>query len=86
MDALKKFIKAKNLVYTKVEAEDTNFLFNCETQTTLNNIDEMIKVRKESEIYSAAMRYRAHRSSLLAAIALSLPTVACGDDGSGRGV
>ena len=47
--ALKKFINAKNLVYSKVESEDTKFLFNCETITTLNNIDEMIKVSKDSE-------------------------------------
>ena len=47
--ALSKFIKAKNLVYSEVEAEDTKFLFNCETITTLNNIDEIIKVCKNSE-------------------------------------
>ncbi len=47
--ALGKFIKAKNIVYSSVEAEDTKFLFNCETITTLNNIDEIIRICEESE-------------------------------------
>ena len=45
--ALGKFINAKNLVYSEIEAEDTKFLFNCETITTLNNINEMIDTCRE---------------------------------------
>lgn len=42
--ALKKFIEAKNKVYTQEQKEDTSFLFNLETITAFNNIDDMIKV------------------------------------------
>ena len=44
--ALKKFIEAKNKVYSAENQEDTKFLFNVETITTFNNLDEMIKVGK----------------------------------------
>jgi hypothetical protein len=47
--ALQKFINAKNLVYSEKEAEDTKFLFNCETQTTVNNFEKMINVCKKNE-------------------------------------
>ena len=47
--ALQKFINAKNLVYSEKEAEDTKFLFNCETQTTVNNFEKMINVCKNNE-------------------------------------
>lgn len=44
--ALKKFIEAKNKVYTIEQQEDTDFLFNLETITTFNAIDELVKVAK----------------------------------------
>lgn len=44
--ALNKYIKAVKLVYSPEEAKDTKFLFNCETKTTFNNIDEMIEILK----------------------------------------
>lgn len=42
--ALKKFIEAKNKVYTEEQKQDTSFLFNIETTTTYNNLEGMIKV------------------------------------------
>ncbi|MGB0697028.1 MAG: aldolase/citrate lyase family protein [Rhodospirillaceae bacterium] len=42
--ALTKFIDAKNKVYSAEQKEDTKFLFNIETITTFNNLDEMISV------------------------------------------
>ena len=44
--ALRKFINARELVYSEEEAKDTKFLFNCETRTTFENIDEMINICK----------------------------------------
>lgn len=44
--ALKKFIEAKNKVYTADQQEFTEFLFNLETITTFNALDEMVKVAK----------------------------------------
>lgn len=44
--ALKKFIEAKNKVYTIEQQEHTDFLFNLETITTFNAIDELVKVAK----------------------------------------
>ena len=41
--ALKKFIDAKNKVYTAEQKEDTGFLVNIETITGFNNLDEMTK-------------------------------------------
>lgn len=40
--ALSKYIGAKNLAYSADEEEDTDFLFNIETITGYNHIDEMI--------------------------------------------
>ena len=44
--ALKKFIEAKNKVYTIEQQEHTDFLFNLETITTFNAIDELVQVAK----------------------------------------
>ena len=47
--ALKKFIEAKNKVYTKEQQEHTDFLFNLETITTFNAIDELVQVAKAED-------------------------------------
>jgi hypothetical protein len=44
--ALKKFIEAKNKVYTKEQQDHTDFLFNLETITSYNSLDELVKVAK----------------------------------------
>lgn len=44
--ALKKFIDAKNKVYTKEQQEFTEFLFNLETITTFNSLAEMTQLAK----------------------------------------
>ncbi|MDO9401668.1 MAG: aldolase/citrate lyase family protein [Polaromonas sp.] len=44
--ALKKFIEAKNKVYTKGQREYTDFLFNLETETTFGSLQELVKVAK----------------------------------------
>jgi hypothetical protein len=44
--ALKKFIEAKNKVYTADQQQFTEFLFNLETITTFNSLPEMVKVAK----------------------------------------
>jgi 2-keto-3-deoxy-L-rhamnonate aldolase RhmA len=40
--ATSKYVAAKNIVYTKDEQEGTDFLFNLETITGFNNVDELI--------------------------------------------
>jgi hypothetical protein len=40
--ALKKYVDAKNLVYSDEESEDTDFLFNMETITGFNNRDDLL--------------------------------------------
>jgi hypothetical protein len=42
--ALKKYIAAKNLVYSYEDKEDTDFLFNMETITGFDNRDELVEV------------------------------------------
>lgn len=42
--ALSKYVGAKHIVFDEDEAEDTDFLFNLETITGFENIDEMITV------------------------------------------
>lgn len=48
--ALTKFIEAKDKVYNSDEAQDTDFLFNLETETTLQSLPEMIKIAKGGNI------------------------------------
>ncbi|MHB8741997.1 MAG: aldolase/citrate lyase family protein [Sulfuricaulis sp.] len=47
--ALKKFIDVKNKVYTKDQQEQTDFLFNLETITSFNCLDELVKVAKSQD-------------------------------------
>lgn len=47
--ALTKFIDAKNKVYSPEQREYTKFLFNIETITTFNNLDQMIKIGAEPD-------------------------------------
>jgi hypothetical protein len=44
--ALGKFIDAKNKIYSPEEQEDTQFLFNLETITAFNHLDELVRVAK----------------------------------------
>ena len=47
--ALKKFIEAKNKVYTRDQRQYTDFLFNLETITTYNALKEMVQVAKSAD-------------------------------------
>lgn len=44
--ALKKYIAAKNLVYDEHEQSETDFLFNLETKTAFQNLEEMLRLSK----------------------------------------
>ena len=46
--ALSKYIHAKNMVFNDDELEDTDFLFNLETITGYNNLNELVQVAKAS--------------------------------------
>jgi len=48
--ALTKFIGAIKIAFQEDERENTDFLFNLETITAFNNLDEMIKVAVEGKI------------------------------------
>ena len=48
--ALSKFVQAVKLTFAEDEREGTDFLFNLETITAYNNIEEMAKVAKEGNI------------------------------------
>jgi len=47
--ALKKFIEAKNKVYTDEQKQDTSFLFNIETITAFNNLEGLVKTAKGTD-------------------------------------
>ena len=49
--ALQKFINARQIVYGKEEAEATEFLFNCETVTTFNNLQEISNICQKNKNY-----------------------------------
>ena len=53
--ALTKFIQAKNKVYTKEQQEYTDFLFNLETVTAFNNLDELVKIAKSEDGLAGAV-------------------------------
>ena len=45
--ALTKFIDAKNKIYSAEEQEDTQFLFNLETITAFNHLEELVILAKQ---------------------------------------
>ena len=47
--ALKKFIEAKNKVYSLDQQDHTDFLFNLETITTFNSLEPMVQVAKHRD-------------------------------------
>jgi hypothetical protein len=46
--ALLKYVSAKNLVYSSEEQQDTDFLFNIETISAFNHVEEMAKIAKDN--------------------------------------
>ena len=47
--ALKKYIEVKNKIYAKDQQEYTDFLFNLETITSFNCMDELVEVAKSQD-------------------------------------
>ena len=47
--ALKKYIEAKNKVYSADQQQHTDFLFNVETITAFNSLNEIVKVAKSDD-------------------------------------
>ena len=47
--ALRKFIEAKNKVYSKEQQAYTDFLFNLETITSCNALDDLVRVAKSQD-------------------------------------
>jgi hypothetical protein len=48
--ALRKYIEAVERTYSPQEIDDTDFLFNIETITAFNNLDELIAVASQSKV------------------------------------
>lgn len=47
--ALSKYVAAKNLIFDDDEKQDTDFLYNLETITGFNNLEEMLEVASQTD-------------------------------------